>query len=98
MKVVGLDVPGNRTDKEDSQSDVTGTSSLQRLQGSSSDTAGDIVRRLDQDNDGKLSNAELAVLPEAARNGISQADTNSDGMIDQNEMAAAFARYKETKR
>lgn len=98
VKVVGLDVPGNRTDKEDSQSDVTGTSSPQRLQGSSSDTAGDILRRLDQDNDGKLSNAELAVLPEAARNGISQADTNSDGMIDQNEMAAAFARYKETKR
>jgi len=48
----------------------------------------EMLARLDTDNDGKLSMAELEALPEQFRSRLTEADKNHDGFVDKTELAA----------
>ena len=82
---------GEPSENDNSGDEVSGEKSSGRSAAMRSPR--DMIQRLDQDHDGKLSSAELAELPEPIRGGLAQADTNADGMIDQSEITKAMARF-----
>lgn len=55
---------------------------------------GEMFARMDSDKDGKLSTTEWDAVPAQLRDRLGNADTNSDGSVDQGEMTAAFAKMR----
>jgi Ca2+-binding EF-hand superfamily protein len=59
-----------------------------------SSTPEEMFSQLDSDGDGKISAAEWGAIPTAFRDRLGNADANSDGDIDQSELAAAFSKLR----